>query len=276
MTATTGDRIGWPAYLGLCGLGLTVVLAWLGPRPSEGLGLASTAAFWLLHVAAALGLLAGVQLALGRVALLSRLPGVAQVLVSGALASVAFTPVALAIDRIFLPPSASETAGDPILLGAFHEFLAFSGPILLTWVLINAPTLVRIERAAPTAPETGADPASDLWARLPARLGRDLVALSAELHYQRVHTTKGDALILYSFGRATEALDAYPGMQIHRSHWVALAHVTEIVSDGGRTFCRLDAAPDLPVSRPFRPALRAALRGRTGTGASGQRADPLL
>jgi hypothetical protein len=201
------------------------------------------------------------------VAVLSRLTGMAQVLVSGALASVAFTPIALVIDRIFRPPSTSEPAGDPILLGAIEEFLAFSGPIVLTWLLINAPTLVRIERAAPAAPETGPesapDPAEDLWARLPARLGRDLVALSAELHYLRVHTTKGDALILFSFGRATEALDAYPGMQIHRSHWVALAHVKEIVTEGGRTFCRLDDAPDLPVSRPFRPALRAALRGRT-------------
>lgn len=263
MTASAGRaRIGWSAYLILCGLGLTVVLTWLGPRPSEGLGLGRTGAFWLLHVAAALGLLAGVQLGVGRVALLSRLPGAVQVLVSGAVASVAFTPVALVIDRIFRPPSASETAGDPMLLGALHEFMAFSGPILLTWLLINAPTLVRLEPPAPAAQPPEPDPADELWARLPARLGRDLVALSAELHYLRVYTTAGDALILYSFGRATEALDAYPGMQIHRSHWVALAHVRGVVTEGGRTLCRLEATPDLPVSRPFRPALRAALRGR--------------
>ena len=265
MTAKDGpDRIGWLPYLVLCGLGLTVILTWLGPRPSDGLGTAQTALFWLLHVGAALGLLAGVQLALGRVAALSRLPGTAQVLVSGLAAAVLFTPVALVLDRLFRPPAASELSGDPLLAVALQEFLAFSGPILVSWLLINAPTLVRVERAAPaaTAPEAeaGTDPAADLWACLPARLGRDLVALSAELHYLRVYTTRGDALILHSFGRAVDALADHPGMQVHRSHWVALGHVTDIASENGRTHVRLDHAPDIPVSRPFRAALRAALR----------------
>ncbi|MBF9061240.1 hypothetical protein HKCCSP123_18825 [Rhodobacterales bacterium HKCCSP123] len=255
------ERLGWSVYLVLCGLGLTITLTWLGPRPSEGLGVANTAVFWLLHVAGALGLLALVQVRLGRMAWMSRLPGVLLVLVSGTVASLAFTPVALVIDGLFLPSAAAEAIGDPLALSAAQEFLAFSGPIVLTWLLVNAPTLVRLEPPSAAGPAPSADdPAAELWGRLPKRLGRDLVAMSAELHYLRVYTTAGDALILFSFGRATAALEAYPGMQVHRSHWVALDHVTGIVSENGRTRVQLDGAPDLPVSRPFRPALRAALR----------------
>jgi DNA-binding LytR/AlgR family response regulator len=55
-------------------------------------------------------------------------------------------------------------------------------------------------------------------------------------------------------------LEAENGMQIHRSHWVSLDHVDEVLARGGRMICRMTAGPDLPVSRNYRPALKAARR----------------
>jgi len=62
-----------------------------------------------------------------------------------------------------------------------------------------------------------------------------------------------------SFGRAVQALGVIPGQRVHRSHWVALAHVLSLESDGDRVLCRLETGLDLPVSRTYRTRLRAAL-----------------
>jgi DNA-binding LytR/AlgR family response regulator len=105
-------------------------------------------------------------------------------------------------------------------------------------------------------------PLIDLLSRLPRRIGTDIVAVSADLHYLRVYTSSGEALILMSLGRAVEALGVIPGQKIHRSHWVALAHVLSLDNDGDRVLCRLKNGLQLPVSRTYRTRLRAALATR--------------
>ena len=65
-----------------------------------------------------------------------------------------------------------------------------------------------------------------------------------------------------SFGRAVEALGVIPGQTIHRSHWIALAHIATLESDENRAICRLDTGLELPVSRTHRARLRAALASR--------------
>jgi len=47
------------------------------------------------------------------------------------------------------------------------------------------------------------------------------MALTAEDHYLRVITDKGSALILMKFEDALAALNGYPGIQTHRSWWLA-------------------------------------------------------
>ncbi|MCZ8149810.1 MAG: LytTR family DNA-binding domain-containing protein, partial [Roseomonas sp.] len=65
--------------------------------------------------------------------------------------------------------------------------------------------------------------------------------------------------IFMAFGRAVEALAAQRGFQIHRSHWVALAHVVDLEQNGGRISCVLDTGLRLPVSRANRAAFKAAV-----------------
>lgn len=261
------DRIGWIPYLVICGAGLTIGLTWIGPRAAEGLGTLNAMAFWAAHVGPALALLAVTQTVLSRTHRVAALPGLAQVLLTAVVASLLFTPLALGIDQLFNAESSRDEEGGLLLWVAAQEFAQFAVPMGLTWALINTPSLMRIEAETCEPPLQGRPPVeagapaaqAEFWSRVPRRLGRDLVALSAELHYLRVYTTLGDTLILYPFGRASDALQDVRGMQVHRSHWVALGHVDEVTSQDGRMVCRLTGGLVLPVSRSHRPALKAAL-----------------
>jgi hypothetical protein len=260
----------WPTYLVLCSSGLILALFWLGPSAASGLGTLNAMAFWAAHVLPAMVLLATTQKVLGSIPSVTAFPGAAQVLLSAVLASLLFTPFALAIDALFQAKGSFDGGAEPLWLRAISEFLHFVVPFVLVWLLINTPSLLQLEHLsagpAPAATDgaPGQEKASanieDLWSRVPGRLGRTLVALTAELHYLRVYTPLGNALILFPFGRAVKLLEAENGMQIHRSHWVSLDHVDEVLARGGRMICRMTAGPDLPVSRNYRPALKAARR----------------
>jgi len=89
-----------------------------------------------------------------------------------------------------------------------------------------------------------------------------LIALKAEDHYLRVITDTGNALILMKFTDALAVLNGYPGVQTHRSWWVASAQLKErselnskdsniVLSDGTR----------VPVSRRKRKLVNECIRG---------------
>jgi hypothetical protein len=195
------------------------------------------------------------------------------------------------LDIALDPPNATDDPDEPLALRLAMEFFFLSGPLVLSWVLISAPALVGPDSAgrrviavpqardagnpAETTPPPDAGGAAafvdaahdardagsrqaDLFARQPRRLGREIAAISAELHYLRDYTPLGDTLILYTFGRAVGATGR-AGQQIRRSHWVSPVHMADVVTRGGRTLCQMDTGLELPVSRVNRRALRAAL-----------------
>lgn len=111
--------------------------------------------------------------------------------------------------------------------------------------------------AAPAAPP--ARPATPRFLdRLPAHLGRDLLALEMEDHYVRAHTTAGSTLILLRMRDAVAELDGVEGLQVHRSWWVARAAVAEAVVEGRSAKLRLTNGLEAPVARNSLPALREA------------------
>ncbi len=101
-------------------------------------------------------------------------------------------------------------------------------------------------------------PAGDFLARLPAHLGRDLVALQMEDHYVRAHTTRGSALILVPLHQAIGELDRVPGLKVHRSWWVARDAVVSSLQDGRNVRLRLANGLVAPVARASVSAARAA------------------
>ena len=119
----------------------------------------------------------------------------------------------------------------------------------------------------PEAREPGAlrPPLTPQQARFHARLSRavsrDVICLEMDDHYVNVYTTGGSCLILMRFADAVAELGGL-GMQVHRSHWVARRHMLATVRRDGRTMLRVTGGRNVPVSRPYLPAVRAALRAQ--------------
>lgn len=251
-------RHSWTAFLGVAGVLLSVVFAVLDPGSSRGLSFVARMGFWSLHVMVPLAILQTVQMGLSWSRTAGRLHDWAQIAVSGIIGAVLFTPLAVILDRVFQVADPVRDVGDPLGVQLLSEFMALLPAMLLVWGGLNASRLLRLD-AAPKelrpAADMPPDPAVEFWQRLPKPLGRDVVALTAELHYLRVHTKLGDALILYSFGRAVEELGAR-GHRVHRSHWVADRHVHAVERDGDRYTVRTDTGLSLPLSRTYRRELR--------------------
>lgn len=95
--------------------------------------------------------------------------------------------------------------------------------------------------------------------RLPAKLaGSELYAVEAEDHYLRLHTSKGQDLILMRLGDAIAELEGLEGGQVHRSFGVARQAVAEVVRDGAKVQLRLTSGLLAPVSRSNLKLLKQA------------------
>ena len=121
----------------------------------------------------------------------------------GVIGAALFTPIAVLIDWAFRLADQQSGVGVLTRSAVAEEYSNVAPPILLVWLVLNASRLLRLP-LAPSRPEEGGAVAPEpaFWDRVPRKLGRDLVALSAELHDLRVCTDQGDALVLYPFGRA--------------------------------------------------------------------------
>lgn len=95
-------------------------------------------------------------------------------------------------------------------------------------------------------------------ARLPEKLGSDVIYLNVSGHYVNAVTVEGSGVILMRFADAVAELgDA--GMQVHRSYWVAHRHITGIYRRDERTMVRVTGGHELPVSRTYLTAVRALI-----------------
>jgi len=94
--------------------------------------------------------------------------------------------------------------------------------------------------------------------RLPLDKRGPLLAHSAEDHYTRMRTTRGEDLLLNRFADAIAETAPPPGLRVHLSHWIATAHVTAATRDGDRALLAMAHGPDIPVSRGNVSVLRQA------------------
>lgn len=87
--------------------------------------------------------------------------------------------------------------------------------------------------------------------RLPADLGQELDSISVQDHYINVVTSQGSTMLHMRFSDAMEELGKYPGLQIHRSHWVAKNAIEAIQKDGRKVVVVTKTGRSLPVSRTY-------------------------
>lgn len=281
--------LSWPAFLSIAGLGLVTLFTLLDPEPSRSLGLIERFLFWLLHVGGLLFLMQFSQSGISRVSPVRRLNPWIQIVAAGLIGAGLFSPIGAGLDEVFGLAAVSDDVNLTWPHQVLNAFADIAPAAVFTWVGLNAARNLRLptlretgHRLQPAQQELGggAQPAplrhddqapapalasdataAPFWSRVPGSLGRDLVALTAELHYLRVETVNGNALILYPFGQAVAELAASmpDGSQIHRSHWVAHSHVATIQRDRGRVFCLLNSGTRLPVGRRRQAAIIARL-----------------
>lgn len=195
------------------------------------------------------------------------------------------------------------TLHHPLLI----EFADIVGPVTTAWALICLPRLhwlvppllhgQPLNAAADTAPPAhavstppqSAPPQADTpeidslhtraavptttpstgWReRLPTELGQDVIAVSSELQYLRVWTTRGCALILGALADV-ESEEARRGLRVHRSWWVASEHILSVRRTATGAVCLMSDGRQVPVSR----RRRAEVLSRFGDGAQYRPAD---
>lgn len=115
---------------------------------------------------------------------------------------------------------------------------------------------VLISRRAAESAKARAEPPKFLE-RIPLKLrGGELWAVEAEDHYLRLHTSKGQDLILMRLADAIHELEGIEGAQVHRSWWVARDAVTDARRGDGRALLTLKDGSEVPVSRTYARTLR--------------------
>jgi hypothetical protein len=110
-------------------------------------------------------------------------------------------------------------------------------------VAVTSATSAVQAQQSPEQPET-----TRFLQSLPGIFGRDIIAISSDLHYLHVFTLIGKTTVLGNL-RDVAAELGNAGLQVHRSHWVAHSHVERIVNSGGQAACIMSNGIRVPVSR---------------------------
>ncbi len=259
--------------LPVVGIVLILLFVLIKPEATAGLDFVGRLVFWTAHIGLALGGLV-VASALLRPARLRLIPLPLAILATGLAGSALLAPVFVLLEAV-APVGAADVpdgwldhfaaAGWPQAVVA--EFLEFAPVFLAAWFAVNLPLLLShvSENDRPVPPPNRPDddpgpsggnqaaardddPREQFLATLPKALGRDLIAVSSDMHYLHVHTTTGKCMVLGTLRDVADALGD-TGLRVHRSHWVAHAHVRRIARRGSSWECQMSNDLKIPVSR---------------------------
>ena len=137
--------------------------------------------------------------------------------------------------------------------GAILANAAVALPLSALFCILAYMTL---HRDLETVPRSASDTPPPLLARLKPGNRGAILRLSAEDHYTRVVTSRGQELLLLRFSDAVKEVGDTSGLQIHRSHWIADRHVAQLrKTDGGLSVLANDGTL-LPISRASQKSAR--------------------
>lgn len=163
-------------------------------------------------------------------------------LIASVVIAIPFTAVVWLTSRALFD-STTPLAALPILFGSVWMV---SVAITFINLLVERP---RVTHATPAPPK--------FLDRLPLKLrGAEVWAVEAEDHYLRLHTSKGQDLILMRLADAVTELEGIEGAQVHRSWWVARNAIADARRSDGRATLTLRDGSEVPVSRTYTGPLR--------------------
>lgn len=139
-----------------------------------------------------------------------------------------------------------------------HSLVFYYPKVLILSLILNLfGHLLDLARAAkPTMSPPQEDDDNNFIKRLPLQLGTQLICFSMEDHYLKVYTKRGDHMMLMRMKDALMELENYPGMQVHRSWWVALDAIKQVKKQSRKATLILDNEMEVPVSQKYLPQLK--------------------
>lgn len=250
-------------------LALVALFVLMKPEATAGLGFFERLVFWTVHVGIGLGgILVASRLLGSRLLSTQRVP--VAIVITALAAAALLAPVYLALEslqpaQLVSPPDdwLDEFGARSVGHAVLAEFIEVAPVFLAAWCVVNLPLLFDGRRHEASPGDSGprpddppparreakvADVDDEFFSRLPRSLGRDVICVSSDLHYLHVHTANGKAMILGTLRDAGRALGD-SGMQVHRSHWVAHAHVERLGRRGSALECVMSNGLRIPVSR---------------------------
>jgi hypothetical protein len=267
---TTSQTMSAKKLLRMCAIALLagVLLGVIGPFGTfESMSTVTRFSFWVGGIAVGMIIHIPLYYAAAFLGPQYRLPAWAWVSGSAVIAAV---PMTFVINGIFATMLGATNLDDMAQLYPF----VFAISLPMQWVSywtrdrgeVVAPVThahAPIQTVAEVLPVVAAPPAvapttAKLIARLPARIGRDIVCLEMEDHYVRVHTALGDAMIHMRMADAAQELEGIDGMIVHRSFWVARGAITGWSRDGKTLTLTLSNGKSIPVARDRQPLVKAA------------------
>ena len=254
------------------GVVLTLLFVAMQPAVTTGLGVFERTVFWTIHVSVGLlGILVASMII--RHTVFARWHRLLAIVTAGALGALIVAPLFVVIESLF-PFPLIEDDSDPLDVfaarGPGHailaEYLDVLPVLVVSWAAVNLPLLLSWpgdggeppdpgDEASQEEPPANAEKAEFL-SRLPGSLGNDIVAISSDLHYLHVFTTKGRAMVIGSLRDAALAF-ADEGMLVHKSHWVRHSHVVRYAAAEQRAVCIMSTGLKIPVSRRRRKEAKA-------------------
>ncbi|SDG57319.1 LytTr DNA-binding domain-containing protein [Pelagibacterium luteolum] len=183
-----------------------------------------------------------------------RCPLIVRIAALGLGASIPVTSCVVAISWLFVP----DLRVTGLSLGELFLYcLLISLALIAVLEGVVVPQMARRQNQAAETPSAEKPPA--LLDRLPHAVRGQLSHLSMADHYVEVFTDKGRALVLMRLADAIAETEPVAGLQIHRSHWVAIAAIARLTRADGRPVIELTSGETLPVSRSYLEATRVAL-----------------
>ncbi|MCR6651755.1 MAG: LytTR family transcriptional regulator [Cellvibrionaceae bacterium] len=255
---------------------MSVFCTFVEPEVSAGLSLLPRFAFWVSHVGVGLLGILLASLILSRCWPHRQLSLFVTIGLTGMLGTLLATPGLLLVEEFF-PKEIDQEWLD--IFGQrgwwqalLAEYLQVLPKLLPIWYLVNLPLLFNkpVLHPLPQHTEPDAPPPDEqaqreeelrqrrerLYEKLPEVIGRDIVAISSDLHYLNVHTVLGKFLVLGSLKHYAEAFGE-EGVLVHRSNWVAKRHVVKVRTSGDEAYCLMSNGLKVPVSRSRRKQVKA-------------------
>ncbi|NNE57241.1 MAG: LytTR family transcriptional regulator [Hellea sp.] len=125
------------------------------------------------------------------------------------------------------------------------------------WIIsIVIASIAHLAETANRKPQLASSRAPLIERIKPSLRSADIYALTAEDHYVRVITSRGDDLLLMRLGDAIKEAAPIKGLSVHRSWWVAEGGVKSVDKSDGKMTIKLRSGQSAPVSRSNQKQLR--------------------